>query len=155
MVWLKRNLSLAISGFIALGLLGYGAWYLYSAIQKNNAVDGEIQQTKRDIERLLTMPITPSATNLANAQREHNRMAEFNARARKQFPPVPPPQAPLTSESFKTLLQTTVNEIHQRARAVGITVDPSYYFTFEAHKGSLEFETSILRPLYDRLHEIQ
>lgn len=155
MVWLKRNLSLAISGFIALGLLGYGAWYLYSAIQKNKAVDEEIQQTKRDIERLLGMPITPSATNLANAQREYSRMAAFNSLARKQFPAAPQPQSPLTSETFKTLLQTTVNEIQQRARAVGITVEPSYYFTFESHKGSLEFDPSVLRPLFDRLNEVQ
>jgi hypothetical protein len=155
MVWLKRNLSLAISGFLALGLLGYSAWNLYSALQKNTTVNGEIEQTKREIERLLGMPITPNASNLANAQRELKRVTDFNGRARKHFPPAPEPPSTLTSESFKTLLQTRVNELHQQAAAVGIAVEPNYYFTFESHRGSLEFQPQVLRPLYDRLHEVQ
>jgi hypothetical protein len=155
MVWIKRNLSLVISGVIALGLLGYGAWYFWSARNRNIAVEAEIEQTKTEIERLLNMAVTPSPSNLNNARRELERLAQFNARARKQFPPAPPPPVALNDESFKALLQTTVNELHQKAKTVGISIDPDYYFTFSAHRGSLQFRPDTLRPLHDRLHEVK
>src|SRR5687767_10839823 len=155
MAWIKRNLALVISGVIALALLGFGGWYLYSAIQKNNQSDGEINQTKSEIERLLNMDPSPNASNLANAKRELDRLTSFTAAAKKQFPPTPPPAVPLNNESFKGLLQTTIDELHRQATSVGIKVEPGYYFSFSAHRGSLEFDRDILLPLSERLHEVQ
>jgi len=155
MVWIKRNLSMVISGVIALGLLGYGGWYFWSARQRNVTIEAEIEQNKQEIERYLSMAVTPSQSNLNNVRREIERLTQFNALAKKQFPaPAAPPMA-LNDESFKTLLQTTVNDLHQQARAVGIQIEPDYYFTFEIHKGSLQFRPETLRPLYDRLQEVK
>lgn len=155
MAWIKRNLALVVSAMIALGLLGFGGWYLWSAIQKNNQSDGEINQTKSEIERLLNMDPSPNASNLANAKRELDRLNTFMASAKRHFPPTPRPAAPLNNESFKGLLQTTIDELHRQAASVGIKVESNYYFSFSAHRGSLEFEREILRPLSERLHEVQ
>jgi len=94
MAWIKRNLALVISGAIALALLGFGGWYLWSAIQKNNQSDGEINQTKSEIERLLNMDPSPNTSNLANAKRELDRLTTFTAAAKRHFPVTPPRPRP-------------------------------------------------------------
>ncbi len=155
MAWIKRNLALVISGVIALGLLGFAGWYLWSAIQKNNQVDQDIGSAKSEIERLLNMDPSPNASNLASAKRELDRLNTFTASAKRHYPPTPPPGTALNNESFKALLQTTIDELHKQAMSVGIKVETNYYFSFSAHRGSLEFAPEVLRPLSERLHEVQ
>ena len=155
MAWIKRNLVLVISAVVALGLLGFGGWYLWSAIKKSNQVDTEIGTTKAEIERLLNMDPTPNASNLNVARRELERLNSFNAAAKRHFPATPPPAVPLNNESFKGLLQTTIDELHKQASSVGIRLESNYYFSFSAHRGSLEFAPELLRPLSERLHEVQ
>src|SRR5258705_9164498 len=115
MAWIKRNLSLVISGVVALALLGVGGWYLWSAIQKDKEVDTAINQIKSEIEGLLGKQPTPNAQNLADAKRQLERLNVFMLSAKKQFPPTPPPGQPLDNQSFKSLLQTTVDELHKQA----------------------------------------
>jgi len=159
MSWIKRNLSLVISGVAALALLGFGGWYLYSAIEKNNQIDGEINQIKSEIERLLNMDPTPNQQNLTLAKQEAAKLAAFVAEAKKQFPSTPPPSEPLNDLSFRSLLENTVNELHKQASSVGIKVSEDtnrhYYFTFEAQRTSMRFSPESLRPLSERLHEVR
>jgi hypothetical protein len=53
------------------------------------------------------------------------------------------------------MLQTTIDELHKQASSVGIRLESNYYFSFSAHRGSLEFAPELLRPLSERLHEVQ
>jgi hypothetical protein len=154
MSWIKRNLSLVISGVIALGLLGLGGYYLWSAIQKNNDADTAIGQTKSDIERYLTADPSPNQSNLANAKRELDRLNIFIAEAKRQFPPSPPPPEPLNNETFKSLLETTVNDLHKEAASVGTRLETNYYFTFESQRLPVTFPPESLRPLTERLQEV-
>jgi hypothetical protein len=159
MSWIKRNLALVISGVIAIGLLGVGGWYLWSAVDNNNKVDNEIGQTKQEIERLLNMEPSPNKTNLDQAQRETARLHEFIGQAKRLFPPTPAPAGPLNNESFKSLLETTVNDLHKQAVSVSIALPESaggsYYFTFENQRLPVVFPPESLRPLSERLHEVQ
>src|SRR5438045_128262 len=139
MSWIKRNLSLVISGVIALGLLGFGGWYLWSAMEKNKDVDNKINQAKAEIERLLEMPTTPTASNLNMAKRELERLSAFIAQAKRQFPPTPPPAVPLNNESFKNLLEKTIDELHKEAVMATVKVDSNYYFSFDAQRASVLF----------------
>ncbi len=159
MSWIKRNLALVISGVIAIGLLGVGGWYLWSAVDKNNSVDNEIGQTKQEIERLLNMEPSPNKTNLDQAQRETERLRVFIGEAKKLFPASPPPAGPLNNESFKSLLETTVNDLHKQAASVSIKLPEGasgpYYFTFENQRLPVVFAPESLRPLSERLNEVQ
>ena len=155
MAWFKRNLSLVISGLVALGLLGFGGFYLWQSMAKNQQVDNDINQTKSEIERLLNKDVTPSPSNLNNAKRELERLNAFILEAKKQFPPSPPPPDPLTSQSFKSLLQNTINDLHKQAGAVKITVESNYFFTFKEQELPVVFPQESLRPLTERLHEIR
>jgi hypothetical protein len=155
MAWIKRNLSLVISGVIALVLVGVGGWYLWSAIQKNKQVDTDINQIKSEINTLLTKQPTPNAQNLADAKKQLERLNTFMLAAKKQFPPTPPPAQPLDNQSFKSLLQTTVDELHKQASSVGIHVETNYYFTFENERLPVMFPPETLRPLSERLSEVK
>ncbi len=158
MSWIKRNLWLVISGAIALGLLGLGGFYLWSAIVKNNAIDGEINQTKAELDRLLNpdfTPITPNQQNLKEAKDQAARLTVFIADAKKLFPPTPP-GGPLDALSFKTLLRTTVSDLQKQAESAGISLaTPNYLFTFDAQWSATTFAQESLRPLSERLHEVR
>ncbi len=155
MAWIKRNLSLVISGVVALALLGVGGWYLWSAMQKNKQVDSDINQIKSDIEALLAKQPTPNAQNLADAKKQFDRLNAFMVTAKKHFPPTPPPAQPLDNQSFKSLVQTTVDELHKQASSVGIRVETNYYFTFENERLPVMFPPESLRPLSERLSEVK
>ena len=155
MAWIKRNLVLVISGVIALGLLAYGGWFFFSAVQKNKEIDNEIEQAKRDIEGYLKKPVTPNANNLVLVKQELERMNKFIADSKKLFPSPPPPSEPLNALSFKSLLETTINDLYRDARSVGILLPTNYYFSFEAQRLPVTFPTESLLPLRERLHEVQ
>ena len=157
MGWIKRNLALVISALIALGLLGFGGYYLWSAIQKNAGIDTSIGQAKSEIERLLNKPITPSQTNLDIARQEATRLAGFIQQARKHFPPTPPPSEPLNALSFKSMLENTVTELHRQAGIIKVPTNAlgPYYFTFENQRLPVTFPQESLYPLYERLQEVK
>jgi hypothetical protein len=159
MAWIKRNLILVISGVVALLLLGLGGFYLYSAIQKNQQIDTDIGSTKEEIKRLFEKPVTPTAENLKLAKQEGLKLSSFVAEAKRLFPGTPAPAEPLTSPSFKSLLANTITELHRQAATVPTRLESNviglYYFTFEAQRQPLSLPPESLRPLYDRLSEVQ
>jgi hypothetical protein len=155
MAWIKRNLVLVVSGVIALGLFVYGGWFFFSAVQKNKEIDNEIEQTKRDIEGFLKKTPTPNTANLKLAQEELERLNKFIGESKKLFPSPPPPSGPLNALSFKSLLETTINDLYRDARSVGILLPTNYYFSFEAQRLPVTFPTESLLPLRECLHEVQ
>lgn len=159
MAWIKRNLILVVSGAVALLLLGLGSFYLYSAIQKNQQIDTDIGSTKEEIKRLFEKPVTPTAENLKLAKQEGLKLSSFVAEAKRLFPGTPAPSEPLTSPSFKSLLANTISELHRQAATVPTRLESNqvglYYFTFEAQRQPLSLPPESLRPLFDRLSEVQ
>ncbi len=159
MAWIKRNLILVVSGVVALVLLGLGGYYLYSADQKNQQIDTDINTTKAEIQRMFEKPVTPTADNLKLAKQESVKLNSFVAEAKKLFPGTPPPTEALTSPSFKSLLANTITELHRQASLVPTRLESNgpllYYFTFEAHRLALNLPAESLRPLYERLNEVQ
>src|ERR1043166_1755928 len=156
MSWIKRNLSLVISGVITLGLLGFGGWYLWSAMQKNQEIDKNINQAKADIDNLLNRDPTPTTSNLYTAKRELDKVQTFITQAKRQFPPTPPPAVPLNNESFKNLLERTIDDLHREASNAPVAIVTSnYFFSFEYWRIPVNFPPESLRPLSERLHEVQ
>ncbi len=155
MAAIKRNLVLVLSAVIALALMGFGGYYLYAANEKNSLIDNEINQAKAEIDRLLNLDPTPNQSNLNNARREFERLNAFISEAKKQFPPTGLPPAALNNQSFKSLLQTTIDDLHKQASRVGIKVSPDYYFTFDNQRLAMVFAPESLRPLAERLHEVR
>ncbi len=155
MTWIKRNLVLVLSGIVSLGLIGFGGWYWWTAMGKNTQVDEEIGRAKHDLEELMNSAPFPSSSNLALAKRELQRLTTFIQDSKKQFPAAPPPAAPLNNQSFKALLQTTVDDLAKEAASVAVRIETNYYFSFEAQRAPMTFPPESLRPLSERLHEVR
>jgi hypothetical protein len=156
MAWIKRNLAIVISGVIALGLLGFGGWYLWTAMEKNSAIDTEIGSAKAELERLMNENPFPSPSNVDQAKKELARMNEFVGAAKKLFPATPPPPAPLNNRSFKELLQTTIDQLNKQASSSGIKItQTNYYFSFESERLPISFAAESLAPMAERLHDVK
>ncbi|HMJ89515.1 MAG TPA: Amuc_1100 family pilus-like protein [Candidatus Acidoferrum sp.] len=155
MPWIKRNLVVVISAAVALALFGFGGWYLWSAMEKNKAVDEEIGGLKSELNTLTSAPQYPSASNIAIAQRELKRVNDFAAEAKKFFPPSPAPASPLNNQTFAALLHNTIDELTKEATAAGIRVETNYHYSFDSQWLPVSFPPASLQPLNERLAEVK
>ncbi len=155
MPWLKRNLWLVLGAVISLGVIGFGGWHWLNAVSKNEEVSEQIEKAKHDLEELMNSTTYPSSSNIARARIELQRVNAFIIEAKKQFPAAPAPSAPLNNQTFKALLQTTVDDLAKEASSVGTRIETNYYFSFESQRLPMTFAPESLRPLSDRLTEVQ
>jgi hypothetical protein len=155
MAWIKRNLIVVISGGLALVLIGVGVWYLFGAMDKNKSIDDEIGGLRAELERLVSAPQFPSQSNIAKAQGELKRVADFTAEAKKFFPATPAPAAPLNNQTFAALLHNTVADLTKEASDAGILITTNYHFSFETQWPAVSFPPASLQPLSERLAEVK
>jgi len=158
MLWIKRNLFLVVFGTVAVALLGVGSYYVYSAIQKNAAVEGEVGQKKSDLERLYSLDPFPNRTNIDNAKREKQRVQDVIGQAQKLFAPVP--YEKVTGLAFKTRFDETVAELHKLADQAGVKLPPSkptmpYPFSFDHQQNKVTFAAGSFPTLAEQLAEIR
>jgi hypothetical protein len=155
MPWIKRNLAVVISAAAALGLIGFGVWYLMGAMEKNKTMDDEIGSLTNEINNLSTAQFYPSASNITIAQTELKRVNDFVGQAKKFFPAAAVPAAPLDNQTFAPLLHNTIDELAKQAIASGIRVESNYHFSFESEWLPVSFPPASLQPLSERLAEVK
>lgn len=154
MLWLKRNLLLAVGGFLALALLILGGWYSWTSRQKNQQIFAQLEENKTTLRRLIDQDPYPSPTNITRAKEELARAREAIAQARTFFHPVPFEQ--VTDQAFKAVLDNTIYELHQKAKATSVVLPSSgYAFTFEHQKRQLTFPREAFPALPQQLAEIR
>src|SRR5882672_10867127 len=90
-----------------------------------------------------------------NAKRELDRINAFIVQAKRQFPATPPPAVPLNNESFKDLLEKTIDALAKQAASANIGLPTNYFFSFEAWRIPANFPPESLHPLSERLQEVQ
>ncbi|HYV32097.1 MAG TPA: hypothetical protein VEO53_13460, partial [Candidatus Binatia bacterium] len=68
MLWIKRNLFLALGGLMAALLLGGGIVYFLEAKSKNEKLEEEIGRTTNSLNNLYNAPVFPGPTNIGIAK---------------------------------------------------------------------------------------
>lgn len=153
MLWLKRNLVLVIALAVGGLLVVLGGLYVWNKKSLNASVDEELEFAKREYTRLTSLRPTPNAANV-QAIRQDVRTAEaYAAESRHLFPPTP--YQPLNSQTYRSLLETTVAELRAMARREGTDIPTNFSFSFESQINQMSFEPASLRPLAEQLKEIQ
>lgn len=155
MLWIKRNLFLVAGGLLALGLTGFGGYYLFSSIKKNKDVEVSLEEKRETLERLYKQDPFPNATNIAAAKRESQRVAEFVKETQKSFTPVP--YENVTGLAFKTLLENSIYDLHKKAGQSGVILrdGEKYSFSFQAQRDSLNISPSSFPALPLQLAEVK
>ena len=70
MLWIKRNLFLAVGGLVALLLLAGGVYYFISAQQRSKSIEEELEGNKAELNRLQGQTPYPSQSNIEIAKKE-------------------------------------------------------------------------------------
>jgi hypothetical protein len=154
MLWIKRNLLLAIGGLLAVLLLAFGVFYFITNRQKNKQIEAQLEENKSTLTRLISQAPFPNPTNITRAKEELLRVREAITNARAFFQPVP--FEPVTDQAFKAVLDNTVYDLHQKAEDASVVLpSPSYAFTFEHQKRQLQFPPEAFPALPQQLAEIK
>ncbi len=154
MQWIKRNLILVIGGVVALALLGFAGFYLFSKIQQDQAVTEELSAATQKLETLAKRDPYPNPENIKSAKDESRRLQSFLGEVEKHFAPAPYP-AQLDNKTFRTYLDNTRSQLLSDAQRAGVEVPTNYWFTFAAQKGAMTFSANTLQPLASQLADIK
>ena len=155
MLWLKRNLFMALGGLVALVLLAGGGYYLWTNKQKSGEVDAALQEKRQKLEQIYndTRNPFPNSTNIAAAKAELGKVRDTVQKSRAYFAPIVPPQ--ISPQEFRLLLVNSMYDLRRRAEQEGIDLPGrNYAFSFEAQGKGLTFGPGTFPELPQQLAEI-
>src|SRR6185503_7081491 len=154
MLWIKRNLFLAFGGVIALGLLGFGLFYLVTNLQKNKDVEAALEEKKQALVRLYNLDPFPSAENINTANEQKKKLREAIGKMQSFFEPIP--HEKVKDQAFRTLLDNTIFELQRRAEQSSVVLpQKSYAFSFEAQTKKLQYAQGSFPALPEQLAEVK
>lgn len=157
MAWLKRNLLLVVGALVALALLGAASVFLFTNLQKDSDVTGQLNASTDEYKRLMSRdphPGTDKVDNVKAAKQEQERLKKFLADAKKFFVPAPAP-AKLDTAAFKNYLENSIFELNRDAERAGVALPSKYSFTFDGQRPKMQFSAGSLEPLAAELADIK
>ena len=157
MLWIKRNLFLAVGGLVALILLGFGGYYLFASYSKNKRVDAELEQTRGELSNYYQQSPFPHRTNVDAAKRETARVRGAIAESRKYFTPIL--YTNVSGLEFKRLLDATIAGLQEEAEEQGVRITNAagrlQDFSFDAEKAAFTFPGAAFPSLPQQLAEVR
>jgi hypothetical protein len=155
MTWVKRNLVLVIGGVIALGLLGYAGYFLFTNKQRVDEITVDLTAQRDEYKSLMTRDPHPNQDNIEKAKHEQARLAEILGQLRRYFVPVAAFGTNFDSAAFKGLLETSISEMERDADRAGVALPAKYGFTFSAQRTRVDFAKETIAPLAMQVAEIK
>lgn len=160
MTWLKRNLFLVAGGLVALGMLGFAVFFLFTKKQAVDEVTGQLTAKTDELKTLTTADPYPNQENIEAAKKEQVKLANHLQGMRRYFVPVAS-YTNMDSAAFKVSLQTTISDMEHDAEKAGVALPNAgagsggYDFTFKPQRTSVVFAPETLVPLAMQVAEIQ
>jgi len=158
MPWIKRNLPFVIGIAIAVGLLGFGVFYLLDNLSAADRAREELSSENTKWNDLVERkPAAPNDENIKAAHAQQEQLAKFRESTRPLFAVQPLP-AGLDDAAFKNLLDRTVDSLEKLAERNSVRLpkptEGKFAFTFEPQKKQLEFSSKTLVPLTVQLMDV-
>ena len=154
MLWIKRNLFLVVGGLGALVLLGFGLFYLFSSINKNQEMETALASKKNDLETVYKQKPFPSSANIAAVRGEQKKVKAMIGQMQQFFTPIPVEK--VTGMGFRTLLEKTVSYLQKRAESSSVKLpSKTYEFSFHAQMDKVSFAPGSFPALPEQLAEIK
>jgi len=160
MDWIKRNLFFLIGGLVALGLMGWAGWYLYSKVNENTSVREQLTAAYSELDRLnreKPHPGNRTVDNIKLAKDQQQQVKDLMAKARDYFKPIVaiPETEKVGGQEFTAALRRTIDQLQKRATNFSVILPPNYSFSFEAQKPKVTFASGSLEPLSQQLGEVK
>jgi hypothetical protein len=154
MLWLRRNLWLAVGGLLGLALLVLGGLYLWTSIERNKKFEGSLEEAKEALERIYTKIPFPSRENITAATEAVAQVEKAAAQAKTYFSQVPAEK--VSGQDFKILLDNSIDRLRKKADQASVALPgKTYAFSFEAQKNKLTFAPGSFPGLAEQLAEIE
>jgi hypothetical protein len=158
MLWIKRNLGFVVGGAVALALMGFAGWFLYSQLRESRGVSEQLEQKLIELRSLYSRKPFPNTNNIALAREQQKVVAKHQEEARRFFMPTGFERTigPNDDEAFKNLLETTIHELHQSAKNHRVRVPTNRFsFSFEAQRTKARFASGSIPTLTTQLADIK
>jgi hypothetical protein len=154
MLWIKRNLFLAVGGLVALVLLGVGIYFFITAQQRNKSIEDALEQNKSELNRLQGQKPYPSPANITAAKKESERLRGAINQIHRFFTPVPADK--VTGVAFRSYRDNTLAELHRLAEQAKTTLPGrSYAFSFEAQRTKVDFKEGTFPAVPEQMAEVK
>jgi hypothetical protein len=160
MDWVKRNLAFVIGAAVAVGLLAFSGYYLYSNSKKNNEAREQLEAEYAELKRLHNLDPHPGKGDVDNIQAAREQvevLQDAMGQVASRFEPIPaiPSAKNVTGEQFSGALRRTIEQLNRGARAASVIVPTNYNFSFEAESRLVRFAPGSLDKLAVQLGEIK
>jgi hypothetical protein len=158
MGWIKRNLFFVIGGIITLTLLGVAGFYIYKGWSANSDASSKLNELYSTFSQINQEPMQPGnekIDNMQTAKEQQEQMQTWIGQAENYFQPMAPiPPGAVTSQTFASALNNTVNQLRDEAKAANVNCPPDYKFSFQAQSTKLAISSG-LGPLAEQLGQVK
>jgi hypothetical protein len=158
MPWIKRNLYFVITVVVGLGVTGFCAYLLLSALDQNKAASEKYSQDKNNLETLEKKVPYPDRENIDAAQKDAVRVQTFLSEFAKPFAGFPPPPT-LNDQQFKDYLLKCIQQFGADATNAGVGLPPPnpnpYAFSFSQQVSVFNYPGEAITPWLQELTEIR
>lgn len=166
MNWVKNNLQLVFGGCVILFLIGASGWFLVTQMEKEKAVQAQLEGEIRNLNSLKNHdphPGDPSRgiDNIAKVNQEQKKIQrELLHPLQADFKPFTLPDNLDNESAFKRLLEERIASMHRAAQNAGTQLpreenDFEYSFSFSDIRPKLDFELETLQPLAFQLVQLE
>jgi len=154
MLWIKRNLFLAVGGLIAVLLLAGGIYYFIGAQQRSKSIEEELEQNKAELNRLQGQTPYPSQSNIEIAKKEAEKLRTAVNQLHRFFTPVQAEK--VTGIEFRRYLDRTLAELQESARNAKTALPSAgYAFSFETQKPKTSYSDGTFPVVPQQVAEVR
>ena len=154
MLWIKRNLFLAVGGLVALVLLAGGLYYFINAQQRSKSIEEELEANKAELNRLQGQTPYPSQSNIEIAKTESEKLRTALKQLHRFFTPVPAEK--VTGIEFRRYLDRTLAELQESARNAKTALPGAgYAFSFETQKPKTSYSDGTFPVVPQQVAEVR
>jgi hypothetical protein len=154
MAWIKRNLYFVITVVVGLGLTGYCAYLLFSALDQNKADSDKYSSDQASLHALQTKSPFPDQQNIKAAETDAERVRTFLSEFRKPFAGFPEPTK-LDDRHFKEYLQNTIAQLGLEATNAGVGLPANCTFGFSQEVNLLNYPSESIVPWMQEMTEMK
>jgi len=154
MLWIKRNLFLAVGGLVALLLLAGGVYYFISAQQRSKSIEEELEGNKAELNRLQGQTPYPSQSNIEIAKKEADKLRAAVNQLHRFFTPVRAEK--MTGIEFRRYLDRTLAELQESAKSAKTGLPSAgYAFSFETQKPKTSYSEGTFPMVPEQVAEVK